>query len=71
MKIVTARNLTKRDAEAAVALVNMSFALPRNIRHSADRTPTNTLVLLEYLDKHVVDTDIKSKINSARDRVQA
>jgi hypothetical protein len=69
MTIVTARNLTKKDAEAAVAIVKLSFAFPRNIRHEADKTPTNSFVLLDYLDQHVVEADTKSKIHSVRERI--
>jgi hypothetical protein len=71
MKLVAARPLTQRNANTALQLVNMSFAYPGLIRHIASRTPTNTLVLLNYLDAHVPDSNTKSKINSARQRVQA
>jgi hypothetical protein len=51
-------------------VINMAFQLPRNIRHDSDRTPTKSLALLDYLDAHVVDADLKSKINVVRERLK-
>jgi hypothetical protein len=71
MNYLTAKYLTKKDAETALSLVKMSFANPGLIRRSPSRTPTNTLILLDYLDKHIIDADTKSRINSTRERLQA
>jgi len=71
MSLLAAKPFTKKDAETALSLVKMSFANPSLIRRGPSRTPTNTLVLLDYLDKHVIDADTKSKINSAREQLQA
>jgi hypothetical protein len=71
MKLVAAKQPTKENAETALTLLKMSFADPRVIRHERDRSPTNTLALLDYLAKHTNDADVKSKISSARDQVKA
>jgi hypothetical protein len=69
MNCVSAKPFTKKNAETALALVKMSFADPRLIKRDRDRAPTNTLVLLDYLDKHTSDADAKAEINSVRDQL--
>jgi len=71
MKLIVAKQPTKENAETALTVIKMSFADPHAIRHERDRNPANTLILLDYLDHHTSDADVKSKINSMRDRVKA
>lgn len=71
MNYLASKRLTSKDAETALSLVRMSFADPRLIRRGANKTPTNTLVLLDYLDKHTSDAGIKSEINSEREELQS
>jgi hypothetical protein len=66
MNLLATKNLSKKDAQTTLSLVKMSFAYPRLITHNQNRTPTNALVLLDYLDKHTSDANIKSNINSMR-----
>jgi len=70
-RCISERPSTKENAETALALVKMSFANPRSIRHEQDRTPTNTLALLDYFDKHSADADVKLKVDSVRDELRA
>jgi hypothetical protein len=71
MKLISIGQLTNQDAETAVTLAKMSFADPRSIKRSPDKSPTKTLALLSYLDKHVTDADVKSKIGSVRKQLKA
>ena len=71
MKCVASKLLSKKDAETAMTLVKMSFANPRLIRNSSSRIPTNTLILLDYLEKHTTDTGTKLKFNLMRQQLQA
>jgi hypothetical protein len=66
MSYLRSRQLTRQDTITALSLVRMSFANPSLIRHASNRTPTNTLALLDYLDNRTSDSDTKSKIKSAR-----
>ena len=61
----------KQKAVTALTLLKMSFADPRSIRHVQDRDPTNTLVLLAYLDKHTSDAGVKSTIRSMRGELKS
>ena len=67
---VSGKPLTKQDADTALTLVKMSFADTRSIRHEQDKAPTNTLALLDYLNKQTSDADVKSKIGSMRDQLK-
>jgi len=71
MKCLSAKPLTKQNIETALTLVKMSFGFPRLIRHDQDRTPTNTLAFLDYLDKQSSDADVRLKIDSVRDELRA
>ena len=70
LKILGSKPLGDKDAETALTLLRMSFADPRSIKRSSERTPTNTFGLLDYLDKHTTDADTKSKIKSTREQFQ-
>src|SRR5262249_51229069 len=48
---ISSKPIADKDIEAALALVDMSFGNISLITHSSNRVPTNTIVLLEYLDK--------------------
>jgi hypothetical protein len=65
------RHLTNQDTVTALSLVKMSFADPSLIRNDSNKIPKNSLILLDYLDKHTTDADTKSKINAARDELQS
>jgi hypothetical protein len=67
---LASKHLTSEDAETALSLVKMSFAIPRLIIRSADKTPTDTLILLDYLDTHTSDAHLKLEINSEREQLQ-
>lgn len=71
LSLVSAKPLTKQDAETALTLVKMSFAEPRSIRHQQDRVPTNTLVLVDWIDKHTSDAGVKPNLNSMRDELKS
>jgi hypothetical protein len=71
MKIVSAKSPTTENAQTALMLVKMSFADPPVIKHEQNKNPTNTLILLDYLDRHTGDADVKSKITSTRGQLKA
>ena len=71
MNYLAAKHLTQKDTETALSLVNMSFANPRLITRGPSKIPTNTLILLDYLDKRTSDVDTKLRIKSTREQVQA
>ena len=70
MKCISAKPSRKESTQTALTLVKMSFADPRTITREQNRLPTNTMVLLDYLDKHTRDADVKSKISSIRKQLQ-
>lgn len=71
MSYLRSRQLTKEDTVTALSLVKMSFANPSSIRHASSKSPQNTLIMLDYLDKHTTDADTKSKIKSVREELQS
>lgn len=71
MSYLRSRQLTKEDTVTALSLVKMSFANPSSIRHASSKSPKNTLILLDYLDKHTTDADTKSNIKSVREELQS
>jgi len=70
MSYLASKQLTNKDVETALSLVEMSFSNPRLIRRSPSRTPTNTVLLLDYLDKHTSDADTRSRITSTREQLR-
>lgn len=71
MSYLRSRQLTKEDTVTALSLVKMSFASPSLIRHASNKSPKNTLILFDYLDKHTADADTKSNIKSVREELQS
>ncbi|HUD63484.1 MAG TPA: hypothetical protein VMQ17_02860 [Candidatus Sulfotelmatobacter sp.] len=71
MSYLRSRQLTKEDSVTALSLVKMSFANPSSIRHTSSKSQKNTLILLDYLDKHTTDADTKSNIKSVREELQS
>ncbi|SRR5216684_5832594 len=71
MSYVRSRPLSNHDTLTPLSLVRMSFANPNLIRHASNRTPTNSLALLDYLDKHTEDSNTKSKIKSVSDGLRS
>jgi hypothetical protein len=71
MSYLRSRQLTKEDTVTALSLVKMSFANPSSIRHASSKSQKNTLILLDYLDKHTTDADTKSNIKSVREELQS
>lgn len=72
VKILSSKkSVSNKDVETALELSKIAFRTPQFIQHPANRVPTNTLALLDYLDKHAVDTGTRSKIDALRSQLQA
>jgi hypothetical protein len=69
-QLLANRKANENDSSTAVALINMAFASPNQIKNPEDRQPKNTLTMLELLDQRVRDSAIKAKIRSTRERLQ-
>lgn len=71
MKCISTKPFTNENAKTALTLVQMSFADPQVIRHERNRNPIDTLILLDYINKHTSDADLKSRIESIRKQLRA
>ena len=69
MKILKGKTITTKEAETALSIVDMSFATPSLILRNENRTPRNSLVLLDDLDQRVQDAPTREKIDAARQRI--
>jgi hypothetical protein len=71
MKLLQQKGMTTKNAETAISLINLSFAMPRIILNEENRHPRNTVSLLDYLDQNAaVDSATKAKIKTTRERLQ-
>ena len=71
MQLLGESQITAKNADTAISLVNLSLAVPRLIQRGEDRSPRNTLTLLDYLDRRVADSTVRAKIKSAQERLQS
>jgi len=65
-KIIGGRALEKRDLEAMLQIVTLSYSDPRIVKVDSDREPRATLFLLNYLDLATNDAKLKERIGSTR-----
>lgn len=52
MKILTVLPINDKDIDGALAVVRMAFEYFRSITHTVDKTPTDSLALLDYLGRY-------------------
>jgi len=70
-KVLSNKKLTANDIDNILAIIYMSFAVPKAIETLPDRCPRTTLLLLRYLDVVTTDAVVKRRIANTKRAVEA
>jgi hypothetical protein len=69
-KILAGRNLSSKDIDMALLVLEGSFADPSFVRIEADRQPMTALFVLKCFDSSTNDPALKKRIAEAREYMQ-